>query len=794
MSVLRCSAALSLVVLSACAVPVDDESDREAQNTLLYMPPPEAIGREPGVLDPGGPALFDRVFTIQGLGNRCLDFGGAAYWAEHSPVILYGCNGSLAQRVRVQELDVASHDIALKVPGTSYCLGVSPLSFLELQTCDGSSAQRFAYDGDTILAGKQPTGERVSRELAVQPHNGNTSAHTRLMVQPRRVDDAEYFRMTAVDGTSSPPTSGFVNASTEGQLDWALAFGWGAVINVKAPITLTNGKSKLLRAGATLRGGRKFVDNGAEIYLPFLRKKDGTLAVESALEVEDHTRVTGIRLRGPSRATGDQDKVAGVVISSAYQPITDVIVDHVDASDFTNAAVKIDGRFGRFDPAVCADVWPKGQRAFARVIGSFIHHNVGGFGYGVAVGDGGNALVRGNVLYMNKHSITASGHALNRYVAEDNLFPGESLSGPSGSNQDVDVHGTSHPGHWYDGTAGDLFDVGFNTFFSGEHPNVKLRGRPCKHALVHDNVTMHTGQWVQVWDGQTVAQLESESKLIGGDNVGGASYVDPSGDLGVGDFDGDGTDDVFLGTGAGWWFSSGGKAEWRFLNRMPERASALRFGDFDNDGRTDVLALHAGNLHVSWGGISPWMRLTTTTATLADIVVGNFDNDPRADIFVADGTRWMLASAGTTWTPFAYSSFRTSALRFGDFTGDRKTDVLGVTGGQWQIVRGGGSGTWEPLGSALTSSLAGLVVADFDGDGFADVGRNTASGWQYSSAGRTAFAWLRIGSSLPSLAALPIGRFNAGPTADVLLWSGRHFAIAPDGRNPVSIWSRQSMR
>src|SRR5262249_43144418 len=40
-----------------------------------------------------------------------------------------------------------------------------------------------------------------------------------------------------------------------------------------------------------------------------------------------------------------------------------------------------------------------------------------------------------------------------------------------------------------------------------------------------------------------------------------------SGDFGVGDFDGDGVDDLFLGTGAGWWFSAGGKTEWRFLNR-----------------------------------------------------------------------------------------------------------------------------------------------------------------------------------------------------------------------------------
>lgn len=118
--------------------------------------------------------------------------------------------------------------------------------------------------------------------------------------------------------------------------------------------------------------------------------------------------------------------------------------------------------------------------------------------------------------------------------------------------------------------------------------------------------------------------------------------------------------------------------------------------------------MDSGNLHVSWGGTSPWMRVATTTASLADIAVGNFDNAPGADIFVADGTEWKLASAGTTWGHFAWSGFRTKDLRFGDFTGDRKTDVLAFTGGQWQIVAGGGGGYWEVLGPGRTSSMSGL--------------------------------------------------------------------------------------
>jgi len=100
-------------------------------------------------------------------------------------------------------------------------------------------------------------------------------------------------------------------------------------------------------------------------------------------------------------------------------------------------------------------------------------------------------------------------------------------------------------------------------------------------------------------------------------------------DLAVGDFDGDGLQDVFLGTGVAWYFSSGGQAEWRFLNRMPEHASQLLFGDFDADGRTDVLALHGSSMEVSWAGLSPWQTINTTTFPLSDMAIGDFNDDGR---------------------------------------------------------------------------------------------------------------------------------------------------------------------
>jgi hypothetical protein len=63
--------------------------------------PPKLPG---GVFDPGAP-LSDRTFFIHDIGHRCLDFGAQASWAAGSPVYIYSCNGTIAQQVRVREID-----------------------------------------------------------------------------------------------------------------------------------------------------------------------------------------------------------------------------------------------------------------------------------------------------------------------------------------------------------------------------------------------------------------------------------------------------------------------------------------------------------------------------------------------------------------------------------------------------------------------------------------------------------------------------------------------------------------
>jgi hypothetical protein len=776
-----------LLIICACAAP--SGADIEATTTSSV--------------------LSDRTFFIQGpgsAGRRCFDVGAEGTRAEHAPVRLATCNRGASQWIRVREIDAASHDVILTVPRTTLCLGIGaapggpsgvvPGAPLELQICSaGRAAQRFAFDGDTLLVGAQPDGQRVSRELAIEPRGDATTVGTPLVVGTRETSDAEFFQMVATDGSSARPTSGFIAATDGPQLNASLLLlGWGSVIEVTDSFTMVP-EVHHVRAGVTVRGARRLLDNGPEIHYDRVASRNGT---GRAFSVEDHTRITGLRLRGFSREDdGDLEKIAGIYVDEAlFGPVTDVRVDHLDISDWTDAAVKVHGRFTQdvVDPTTCGFPGPYPRTPVVRVARNFIHHNIGGFGYGVVVGNGQFPLVAGNVMYMQRHSVTSSAEGTSGFVAEDNFLLSDSRNGPYTSNTDFDSHGWSpEGGHWTcpdDPTApfcvaGDVFDMGWNTFLSHDHRNFGQRGTPCHYSFFHNNVSVQSAGAVHtVSQPPTTLILASNQWLA----------ANPTSNLGVGDFDGDGVDDVFVGTGVTWWFSSGGRSEWRLLNRMPERASELRFGDFDGDGRTDVLAVHpTSRIDVSWAGISPWNLVAASGArTVSELAIGDFDGDGRADVFHANGTAFVFASGAQTWTHLAFSQLRTDQLRFGDFTADGKTDVFYVVNGLGRLIRGGGNGIAEPWGPGM-ASVAGIVVGDFDGDMAADLAKTVSLDWVWSRSGLAGFVPLRSAGGL-SLPTLPVGRFDGDAKTDVIFFSGLDFWIAPAGKNPVRQISRQHMR
>jgi hypothetical protein len=749
-----------------------------------------------------GETLSDRDFYVHDLGHRCLDFGGQDSWALGAPVFIYSCNGTVAQQVRVKEID-NSHDVELTVQSGDFCIGVRGGEVrlgraLELQMCDpaGSRAQRFALDGDAILMGGQPSG-RVTRDYVIEPERDYTPNRTPLVVGTRELSDAEYFRFEAVDSSQKPPTTGFVRVWSEIWLDWALTLGWGTVIEIddrQPPLELHGPFPKEVPAGVTVRGYRKHTNQGPEIrtcaYIP--AKADLSRAASAFYIAQDHVRLTGLRLRGPrtdprcgrqnpTEFDGDEDEAPAIRIHPSAT--MSIWIDHLDVSYWYGHAIDVRAETDSVLNQDCLVPRRWRRRASVRAIANFLHHN---WGYGVVTGSGAFVLARENVMYGQKaHSIASDGVRTSGYQAYDNLMLIALIT--NHKPHDFDAHGSLDPGHWEGGTSGDYFDIGWNTFLPADgRLNFYQRGTPCRFTSIHDNVFRQS----------KTAAIKTKSEDLSKHRVSTTNTFNatphPLSDLAVADFDGDGLDDVFVGTGAAWYFSSGGQAEWRFLNRMPEHASSLRFGDFDRDGRADIVALHGAHIDVSWGGISPWETVNVTAWKVSDLAVGDFDGDGRADLFLATGTRWFYAPGGRNWTPLHFSRYRTSELRFGDFKHMGRTQALRVFGGQWQTAGLGVS--WNSIGSAPVRSTAGLVVADFDGDGFDDVGRtNPMLGrWEYSSPGRTTVWWNLRQDSRPLLSQ-PIGRFDSDHTDDVILWKGLRFDYAPSGRDPVQRLSRQNM-
>jgi hypothetical protein len=79
------------------------------------------------------------------------------------------------------------------------------------------------------------------------------------------------------------------------------------------------------------------------------------------------------------------------------------------------------------------------------------------------------------------------------------------------------------------------------------------------------------------------------------------------------------------------------------------------------------------------------------------------------------------------------------------------------------MVSGAVGGNWRLLRSALTTSVDGLVVADFDGDGYADVARSNGLTWEYAARGWGGFVTLRSASLDQNLGKLPVGQFRRQP-------------------------------
>lgn len=96
--------------------------------------------------------------------------------------------------------------------------------------------------------------------------------------------------------------------------------------------------------------------------------------------------------------------------------------------------------------------------------------------------------------------------------------------------------------------------------------------------------------------------------------------------------------------------------------------------------------------------------------------------------------------------------------------------------GTWSYSKSA-QGSWPDgyLRPALTNSVNGLVVADFNGDGIADVATTDSSSPRCSSCWLISYSgtgdWTTYSEFVPLYAAVGIGHFLGNRGVDVLLWN-----------------------
>jgi len=234
----------------------------------------------------------------------------------------------------------------------------------------------------------------------------------------------------------------------------------------------------------------------------------------------------------------------------------------------------------------------------------------------------------------------------------------------------------------------------------------------------------------------------------------------------AGDFNGDGKLDLFI---AGYTMNSCcepsygsvllGNGDGTF--QSPETfalgifPSTMVAGDFNGDGRLDLAVVGQADGNGNGSGVSILLGngdgtfqsqvfyAVGSTSLAASIVAGDFKGDGRLDLAVAsDGTVSVLLGNGDgTFQPVQTYATGNDPLSLvaGDFNGDGRLDLaiagdnavnfvgevpegLGTyTTGEVSVLLGNGDGTFTDAGQFATTPHATPLMADFSGDGAADM-------------------------------------------------------------------------
>jgi hypothetical protein len=294
------------------------------------------------------------------------------------------------------------------------------------------------------------------------------------------------------------------------------------------------------------------------------------------------------------------------------------------------------------------------------------------------------------------------------------------------------------------------------------------------------------------------------------DWIGGWHYGRTNTIRATGDFNGDRRADLVISSGWGLGLLTHGGAFWRALAVVPNgtrlgawnlNASGDRVvgvGDFNGDGKDDLVLTSGwgiGVLRHSGASLTHLMMAPTGTRfggwnfnVVGDKVhgVGDFNGDGKADLLITSGwglgvltlsgstlTHVLMAPSGTRFGGWNFNAASDVIRGIADFDGDGKDDIL-ITS-DWGLgvltLKNGAlthlamHASGAPIGSwnyAKTDQLWG--TGDFNGDGRADL--LVRSGWGLGLLGWTGSAGLN--SMTTHRSGAPIGGWNFNASGDLV--------------------------